>query len=105
MGEHAPDTFRLGTLLRIANINLDEPSNRQRKDGNRRLLGTTLVLTIHYENDLNLHSFYEAFYKPLPIVYRYSLDELPVDEYKIRESFWRGGWNEIERTVVETHGI
>jgi len=100
----SPDTFRLGTLLKIAGINLDEPSKAQ-KSGSRRLLGTTLVLTIHYENTIPFSSFYKAFFSPLETRYRYSLDELPVDEYKARDSYWRGGWNQVERTVVEVHGI
>merc|ERR1712176_638597 len=103
--EDGPDAFRLDTLLKVAGIDLDEPSSAQTRDSNRRLKGTTLVLTIHYMNTKPWKSFYKAFFEKLPIEYYYHLDELPVDEYKIRDSYWRNGWNNVQRTVVEVNGI
>merc|ERR1711953_661203 len=100
-----PDAFRLGTLLKVAGVDLDKNSPAQTSDTNRRLKGTTLVLTIHYMNTKPWSSFYKAFFEKLPIEYYYHLDELPVDEYKIRDSYWRNGWNNVQRTVVEVNGI
>jgi uncharacterized membrane protein YgcG len=99
------DTFKLGTLLKVAGIDLDKPSAAQSCETTRRLQGTTLVLTVHYDNIVPFESWYKAFFNQLEMRYHYTLDELSHDEYKLRDSFYGAGWNSGSRTVVEVHGI
>jgi len=101
------DSFLLGDVLRAAGIDLDESSPAQDSDLDqiRRNRGTSLILTIHYANTKPYKSFWKAYLGDMPIRYHYTLVEMPVREYKLRDSFWTGEWNGQHRTVVEVHGI
>lgn len=64
-----------------------------------------LILTIHFQNTEPFRSWLRAFYETLPVTYYYTLQELTVSEYKLRESYFKGKWASDERLVVEFFGI
>eukprot|EP00933_Yihiella_yeosuensis_P065764 TRINITY_DN6973_c0_g2_i1.p1 TRINITY_DN6973_c0_g2~~TRINITY_DN6973_c0_g2_i1.p1 ORF type:complete len:502 (-),score=67.00 TRINITY_DN6973_c0_g2_i1:258-1763(-) len=102
-----PDAFLLGDLLKAAHVDLDQNSPAQHASTTRRAAGTTIVLTIHYENTRPWRDWYRAMYQRLPIRYHYTVRELPVDINKMRNVHWdeENSWNGKSRKVVEIHGI
>eukprot|EP00931_Biecheleriopsis_adriatica_P006675 TRINITY_DN108040_c0_g1_i1.p1 TRINITY_DN108040_c0_g1~~TRINITY_DN108040_c0_g1_i1.p1 ORF type:complete len:507 (+),score=37.76 TRINITY_DN108040_c0_g1_i1:60-1580(+) len=99
------DTFRLGDLLSIAGIDLDKPSHVQPSDTTRRESGTTMVMTIHYTNTVPWKMWYKAFWETFPVKYYFTVLEMPVDNFKIRDSQWEQTWNSDSRLVVEQSGL
>lgn len=103
--KHA-DVFKLSTLLNATGVDLDKPSSSSRDGLPRRDVGTTLLLSIHYENTKPWETWYQAFPgTQLPIRYHYTIKELPVREYKVRDSHWEDSFNGAKRMVLEQHGI
>merc|ERR1712060_851554 len=57
-----PDVFHLGTLLKVAGVDLDKSSPAQHNT-TRRLHGTTVVLTVHYMNTRPWRDYFRAFFQ------------------------------------------
>jgi len=97
------DVFRLGTIFDLHGISLDEPAPGQFKT--RRESGSCFILTIHYWNAEPWTSFLSAFFDPLPVKYKYHLQEIPVSEFSVRDSYYQNGWSGADRVTVQKAGI
>jgi hypothetical protein len=64
-----------------------------------------MALTVHFENTEPYGGALRAFKEELPIRYWYTLQELPVKEFKVRTSHWEDEWNADHRIVTDEYGI
>jgi len=90
------DTFRLGYLLEIMNIDLDKTKNL--KGHNLRHEGMSLMLEIKYTNFLH-----NTRPNKMPIVYEYRFTPATFQTYKATEA--RRDLAGKERSIFDVHGI
>eukprot|EP00747_Dinoflagellata_sp_TGD_P031604 gnl/TRDRNA2_/TRDRNA2_135415_c0_seq1.p1 gnl/TRDRNA2_/TRDRNA2_135415_c0~~gnl/TRDRNA2_/TRDRNA2_135415_c0_seq1.p1 ORF type:complete len:486 (+),score=64.73 gnl/TRDRNA2_/TRDRNA2_135415_c0_seq1:33-1460(+) len=90
------DVFRVGYLLNILNISLDDSMNFQNHSAREEGLG--IVVAVHYKN-YKLHTMPNTW----PTIYEYRVFYAAQDTYKTTSTFREPGSK--VRTITDQHGV